>query len=281
MSGYFTRNEKVKSVKNFYFSRLERLLVPYIIWSLLYLGLRGKLISSECFKILVTGDASWQLYYIIVLLQCVLLTPMFIRFNVGLKFSVIAFLGYMLIKYYYLWKGMKWLSFPLCIEYLPFYTLGIWAGNNNGSIKLKESKILIFSSIPLFAGVSFVEAVMWNNQGKQAMAMSQGKITSYCFAMSVIMLFWVRATSITEKNVKKYANRVLEKIGNLSYGFFFAHMLFVYLIQKVWNLIGYDIDGGLIYCVINFIFVVTGTYLFVFIINKIVPKRVANFLGML
>ena len=134
-----------------------------------------------------------------------MLTPMLVKFNWGgVILSVIAFLGYMLIKYSYLWQGMKWLSFPLCVEYLPFYTLGILAGNSTERMKLKGSKISMFG-IPLFAGVSFVEAAIWNNQGKQAMAMSQGKVASYCFAMSVVLFFLVRATNINgQKSGRQY-----------------------------------------------------------------------------
>ena len=37
-------------------------------------------------------------------------------------------------------------------------------------------------------------------------------------------------------------------------------MLFVYVIQKVWNFMNFDINNGLIYCVLNFVVVVTGSY---------------------
>ena len=279
IAGYFTKKEKVKSVKTFYFRRFQRLLIPYIIWSLLYLALRGKL-HQNILETLITGDASWHLYYIIVLLQCVMLTPMLVKFNRwGVTLLVIAFLGYMLIKYSYLYHGMKWLSFPLCVEYLPLYTLGILAGNSTERMKLKSSKILMFG-IYLFAGVSFVEAAIWNIQGKQAMAMSQGKVASYCFAMSVVLFFLVRATNINKETVMQFSNRVLIKIGNLSYGIFFVHMLFVYMIQRIWNLMNFDITNGLIYCVLNFVAVVTGSYLMVFVMNKILPKKMASYLGM-
>lgn len=82
IAGYFTKKEKVEPVKTFYFKRFQRLFVPYIIWSLLYLGLRGKL-HQNILETLITGNASWQLYYIIVLLQCVMLTPMLAKFNGG------------------------------------------------------------------------------------------------------------------------------------------------------------------------------------------------------
>lgn len=277
ISGYFTRNGKVKSVKTFYFSRFERLMIPYIIWSLLYLGLRGKL-HQNVLGTLITGAASWQLYYIVVLLQLVIITPLLIELKGGVRLSIIVFLGYMLIKYYYLWKGMNWFSFPLFIEYLPFYSLGLFAGNNAKTTQWGSDKFLMLS-ILVFTGASFIEATVWNNQGKQAIAMSQGKITSYCFAMSVIAFFGVRATNINEENVVRFSNRVLIKIGNLSYGIFFVHMLFIYAIQKVWNLINFDINNGLIYCALNFVVVVTGSYLMAFVINKILPKKMASYLG--
>ena len=57
-------------------------------------------------------------------------------------------------------------------------------------------------------------------------------------------------------------------------------MLFVYVIQKVWNFMNFDINNGLIYCVLNFVVVVTGSYLMAFVMNKILPQKMSSSLGM-
>ena len=42
----------------------------------------------------------------------------------------------------------------------------------------------------------------------------------------------------------------------------------------------FDINNGLIYCVLNFVVVVTGSYLMAFVMNKILPQKMASSFGM-
>lgn len=83
MAGYFTNVSKVNdSIGRYYLKRVERLLIPYLLWSTLYYLLRGHR-QSDFLNVLVTGNASWQLYYIVVLLQCVIITPLLVKIKGG------------------------------------------------------------------------------------------------------------------------------------------------------------------------------------------------------
>lgn len=85
MAGYFTNVSKVNdSIGRYYLKRVERLLIPYLLWSTLYYLLRGHR-QSNFLNVLVTGNASWQLYYIVVLLQCVIFTPLLVKLGGGGK----------------------------------------------------------------------------------------------------------------------------------------------------------------------------------------------------
>lgn len=58
MAGYFTNVSKVNgSIGRYYLKRVERLLIPYLLWSTLYYLLRGHR-QSNFLNVLVTGNAS-------------------------------------------------------------------------------------------------------------------------------------------------------------------------------------------------------------------------------
>lgn len=79
MAGYFTNVSKVNdSIGKYYLKRVERLLIPYLLWSTLYYLFRGHG-QSDFLNVLVTGNVSWQLYYIVVLIQCVAITPLLVK----------------------------------------------------------------------------------------------------------------------------------------------------------------------------------------------------------
>ena len=86
MAGYFINRDKVKNNCTFFLlNRGVRLIIPYLIWSLVYESLsivRGN--SIDLFTIvkhLLIGKAASPFYYIVVLVQLTLLTPLLIKIN--------------------------------------------------------------------------------------------------------------------------------------------------------------------------------------------------------
>ena len=67
MSGYFVNPEKTKDYKQYLVRRGVKLLLPYLVWSLIYL------------VDFLLGDSAPQLYYCIVLLQLTVLTPLILK----------------------------------------------------------------------------------------------------------------------------------------------------------------------------------------------------------
>lgn len=72
-SGYLTNVEN-DSWSNFYKKRLMKVVIPYIIWSIIYTVAKGD--YSEIMKNLFTTKGSYHFYYIFVYIQLVLLTPL-------------------------------------------------------------------------------------------------------------------------------------------------------------------------------------------------------------
>ncbi len=91
LSGFFTKS--VDDIKLFYKKRLPKLVIPYLFYSFLYLGISavwGKVISAKQVIIAVfLGTASTPLYYIVVLTYFTLLAPFLLKAVQSKKMSSI------------------------------------------------------------------------------------------------------------------------------------------------------------------------------------------------
>ena len=276
MAGYFTNASKVNdSIGKYYLKRVERLFIPYLLWSTLYYLLRGHG-QSDFLNVLITGNASWQLYYIVVLLQCAIITPLLVKINGGgVKYTIILFFPYMLFRYYCAFSDIS-ISFPLCVEYLPFYAYGLNVGKTKkiDSIYTKNIKSITL----LLLVFSFVEAFGWYKCGNLTMAMTQGKLTSYAFAMGMIICFILfdKATE-GEANV---LSRWLKKMGDYSYGIFYVHMFVIFALEKLWDMLPVKVQYGGVYCLLNFFVVMIVSYGVISCANIILPKKISIIVGL-
>lgn len=111
LSGYFTTIERVEKDRNTYYKRkLCRLMIPFFTWSFIYTLINIKnqwsLLDWESAKLFlwqfITGKSSGPLYYLLVLAQLTLLTPLIIH----------------IIKKNNFWTRILWFLTPLYLAYL-------------------------------------------------------------------------------------------------------------------------------------------------------------------
>lgn len=85
LAGYFTKIESVENEKYSYIrNRIKRLLIPFLVWSTFYTLLNVVFLSGSVnvFEIIVKiifGLSSGQLYFILVLLQLMIITPFLVN----------------------------------------------------------------------------------------------------------------------------------------------------------------------------------------------------------
>lgn len=78
LSGVLTTEEKMKR-GGVIRRRLLKIAAPYLVWSAIYLLVARPETVLGAFKALLTGDASAQMYYLLVYAQLVVLTPLLFR----------------------------------------------------------------------------------------------------------------------------------------------------------------------------------------------------------
>ena len=138
LSGYLTKTDNDNWLK-FYVRRITRVLVPYIIWTVIYsipdIQSSG---PSALVKNLLCANATTTLYYIFVYIQFVLLTPLLGKLakspyrHLG---WLIAPLSVILFKYIpvfgniQLGKHIELFWNDACLGWFTFYYLGLILGN--------------------------------------------------------------------------------------------------------------------------------------------------------
>ena len=138
LSGYLTKTDNDNWPK-FYTRRISRVLVPYLIWTVIYSipDIRSAGLSA-LLKNLLCANATTTLYYIFVYIQFVLLTPLLGKLakspyrHLG---WLIAPLSVILFKYIQVFGGIEQSKHiqlfwnDACLGWFTFYYLGLLLGN--------------------------------------------------------------------------------------------------------------------------------------------------------
>lgn len=278
LSGFFCNFRAGDSVISYYKKRLSRLLIPYCLFSFLYLFimpmLRGDNVEDILFKLL-TGHG--HMYFLLVLVQLTIITPFIINYRNNGYFKILPFtlfVGYSLIYYKYNYNHVT--EYLACqTPFLPwclFYYLGIEMKFNTSYQKIKIISPLLFCGLILISLiVSFVEAyTIFVKTGNYAFSISQIKISSILYSICVILFLY----RCFDHNIKESP---LTTIGNYSMGVYLLHPFFYgnlkFIVSRVLPSIDFKIYPYLTYrnlliWVLSILLSVAASYIF----NRISPK---------
>ena len=200
LSGYFVKPDEIKkNMKTYYKRRAKRVLIPYIIWSIIYIFLFNfKYIKTfnikKLINMFVLGNSSAQMYYIIVLLQLIAITPLLLKLaNKNSKVINLFLLSitpiYTLINgfYNYYFHNNIYLYATLFLAWITFYYLGI-------IFKQKKIEFYKYRMVIILCGVilSLVFGIIinifeYNNGLKYGYCVSQVKFTNSIYVLFVIL----------------------------------------------------------------------------------------------
>lgn len=230
ISGFFLVNKNIETQNEYILflkKQIPRVLIPYVIWSFLYLSIsyiRGISLFVLIYKFF-TFQTAGPFYFVILIIEYYILLPVLQKFATikGLIYSSIislcscSFIFY--LRYY-----MK-ISLPLYIygsapSWLFFYILGMFIRKNG--VKLKNVTIIIFVLVGF--GLSLIETFVvyykFHSIGDSVTAI---KISSFVYSSFVILL----AFKNYNRKFNKIPTSILTYLGQISYGIFLSHMFFM------------------------------------------------------
>lgn len=230
ISGFFLANKKTDTL-NEYFSfikkQIPRVLIPYLMWSILYLGImfkNGASIMNLAIR-LFTFRPTTPFYFILLIIEFYMLLPFIQKLAnkrglvLSAFISLLGCFGVFYIRYY------TNLPLPIFIEYnalamLVFFVLGMYIRNNK--VRINNFKLLIFIVLGFFLSVAETYFLYWN-YGNITNNVKALKIGSFVYSTFLIIMLL--------NNKKETIPKFLAFLGQISFGVFLSHMFFMDLIR--------------------------------------------------
>ena len=233
ISGYWMSKKQIKCLKDygtFLIKRLSRVFVPYLFWSFILLGYTAIKthnvdVNKIIFKIL-TGGASWGYFFIIMIVQLYIMTPLLQYINRKrygpisvVIFNVISVLALYLSRLYnVIWHLPAALPF---YSWIVFYEIGLLAGERNNNIfASKNTRLFILPGILVCLLLCELEGtiILWKYENL-SFAISAIKYSSLLYSVCIITGFLLLR--------ERFRNwpKILVTIGNYSFGIYLIHMI--------------------------------------------------------
>lgn len=285
MAGFFTHPYKLSGG---YWNRIKKLLMPYILWSIFYsvLSLTDVLNPLRIIYHLITGRAQAQLYYILVLVELTLLTPLLAKAVDNKKMSVLILSItpiYLLLTTGYRYitgNELSWMGRDFC-AWLIFYYFGMLV-KRYGWKEISE-KVLIglyFAALTISVTEGFIVNYKF---GMFSMAIGQINLTTMIYSLVVISLIMNRwrksSANLSSQNskantLKRKILQVLVYIGNNSFGIYFCHMFVLRCVSFVLRRVGImDISQLPVIQIIQFSLTLVGSLIGIYIVQRLDKNR--------
>lgn len=251
--------------------RITKVMIPYLIWSLLYIILIYMQTPSQIpimyLKTLFTAGSAAIMYYVFIYSELTLLIPLIDKLARS-KYKCLGFVisplevilmrflplmtGYQMNRYISIIMGIS------CLSWFSYYYLGYLLGNNIIKIKSSSKKLLILWIISIV--IQILEGYGYYLKGEINCG-TQLKLSSLLSGALFVMLAFKFI-----KSKKEFKFKPLFILGNYSFGIYFSHLAVMNLLNRVpyySKYIGYPF---------NAIITVGLTFIFVFIGRKILGK---------
>ncbi len=272
LSGYLTK------LKDSYGStikkRLFRVIVPYLIWSVVYILVNGQIKNAT--YLILTGQSNAPFYYLFVYMQLVILLPIFSIFlrnrNIIVRIIPLLITPIYLLWYYIITLNGVIFYFPKSqISFLPwaiYFYLGMMIGN--GKLKKLPSLKQIMPVLVAGFAISYFEMNFWNEFGRHDLCdtviMASYMLTTICYDF-----IFVQYIEDNKMEAASRAEKILKIIGDASFGIYLIHNL---IINACINIFGENINKGIVV-----IITVISSTIIVTIGVRILPKKVAGYIG--
>lgn len=279
LSGYFVNTEKViEEPKKWMIIRLKRIGIPFILFStlaairhlILYEDSLGKFLIN-----IILGKGSPELYYLIALMQYIVMTPILIKILKSNKKFLnncvilitpiyLIIIDILQIKFDYT-LPMRGTIFP---AWIIFYYLGLYYKMYKEKLNMKfNSKLVIILPICIAILNSIINVFMHSKGISYTYLTSQIKLTNMIYTIFIIF-----AICKLENKVKE--NEKIVKLGDLSFGIYLVHYYFT-LIYKYLNIF----ENNILNTLFGTIIITIISYYSVYIIKKITKDKFIKILG--
>lgn len=284
ISGFVLETSKrEESYWSFIKRRFSKIFIPYIFWSLFYYFFVYNNNGDSLVKVFLTGNASYQLYFIPALLVFYLVFPLLHklvhRVPNAIIFTIISVVGLALLyKNYYIKAFDLGDEINAMILSFVYFAIGVLAANNKDSIGKIVNKLKLYLSVPT---IFLAFYIFWEGKSRYLLT---GNYLSYYSQWRPSVFFYSLFIGLTFYYLFEHTKFRDSFVSRFSKHSFFAFFVHVSVLEMVWKFVGSrmfyitDIVGGKII----FDPILFGIVAFIsFFISKLVHEipKVSKFVG--
>ncbi|WP_394023258.1 acyltransferase [Xanthobacter flavus] len=233
IAGYFSYISYQKNKTNYIWRRSIQLIIPYFVWTIITIFITSREnIFDPLFvtRSIFFGTGISIGYYIIVLLQMTILTPLLWRINsINIHISILILFTITGVTFTYcvqlIFPGSRLSAFPVRVlpffVWYPFFHMGFFVSYLQYRNRLHlPSRQTFYALIAMSVALSFFESLLLIKFGYTTLAASQTNISSFIYSATVFLF----ATKLSyEKEIK--SRPLLEFIGSASFFIYLTHLL--------------------------------------------------------
>jgi surface polysaccharide O-acyltransferase-like enzyme len=222
---------------NYLKKRLSRIFIPYLVWSLIYYFIIYRSNSLSFPLVLLSGGASYQLYFIPTLLVFYLIFPLFhrnYRFFANVWVLIVLGIFQLFFLYHDYYLGSYRIPYPLNIALLNFYVfiLGIFASHQQPNLQKIFSKfkyLLLIIAYLLAIYVFYEGGSRYSATGNYLAFYSQWRPSIFFYTLSLFaaLYYFLGKIHLPQSLIKTFSS--------LSFFVFFFHVI---VLEIIWNTIG-------------------------------------------
>lgn len=218
--------------------RIVKVVIPYIIWTFIYVVISNiknpSAIPMAYIKTLLTANSAAIMYYIFVYCEFTLLIPLIDK----LARSKYKYLGFFIIPLEIIFirliplvcgitinKHLAIISSVSCLGWFTYYYLGYLIGNGLVQIKVQTKNLFI-----LWCGAIALQIA----EGYWYLSMGETNCGTQIKLSSILAgsLFALLAYKFI-MNKKHFEQKILFKLGEISFGIYFSHLAVMMVLNKV------------------------------------------------
>lgn len=287
LAGYFSVKNFGGNLKNYYKKRLFRILIPYAVWTAIFIFFRTPSTVpgiAEIVKGYLLGTGIGIGYFVIVLTQFIALTPVL---NVITKKSthiivmlLVSFVGCIFTYYFFAnHPGDFFAKFPinglLFFVWYPFYHFGYFVEKFGIKIRKNNSQFLMLT-LPCLLILAILEGLFWAYRENYRFGVSQLKASSFfvSLALFTLILYFQKKRTLFDRG------SFLTWLGGNSYAIYLIHLLFLGGVQSVLKTSDRLYNFQPFFIFLSILITLSGCTLVIIILRRLLPSRISqNILG--
>ena len=270
LSGLLTSESKI--LRGGDAKRLHKVLIPYLVWSGIYLVVTQRLTAGGIVKGVLFGTSSAQMYYLLVYAQLLMLTPLLYRVLRSHRLLVYCVTPvFLLVREVAAIVGVALPQVQVLFPaWLLFYVLGLDWGKV-GRVATRRCSLLPGLLVACLF-LQLVSGFAWLARGDYNMATTQLKLSSMATSAVLVVLIGLTGHRLRQLFARSY----LVKLGDLSFGIYLCHILVLGVVTKV---LGFVAIPALMATVVNLAVTLVVSACVVAVGATLLPRKVCEALG--